>query len=257
MTQKQSRATKQAASQRAAEKAAAIRREQQVKERRRRTVVVSVVVVAVLALILGIGYAVQANRDTTGQAGSAPHGASGGYGVPVGNASAPAHVSVYEDPMCPYCGAFEAASRSWVQKDIDAGKLQMDYHMVAFLDRSSTTQYSSRAVNAMAAVLNSSGPTVFKKFHDLLYANQPQEGSAGLSDAKLLSLAVQAGANKSAVSDAISNNSYKQWVTNATDAMSKHGVTGTPTVFVNGKKFNYTSVQSLSSELQQAVAAQH
>ena len=64
---------------------------------------------------------------------------------------------------------------------------------MAFLDRASTTNYSSRALDAAAAVVDTA-PGSFQAFHDLLYANQPEEGSAGLTDAQLLDYAVQAGA---------------------------------------------------------------
>ena len=59
------------------------------------------------------------------------------------------------------------------------GKIKVDYHMVAFLDRASTTNYSSRALNAAMAVLSTAGPDAFLKFHSLAYANQPEEGVGG------------------------------------------------------------------------------
>jgi protein-disulfide isomerase len=107
--------------------------------------------------------------------------------------------------------------------------------MVAFLDRSSSTRYSSRALNAAAVVLDTAGPQVFLKYHNLLYAHQPAEGSAGLTDQQLIDYAVQSGADRSAVTAPIDNDIYAQWVLNATDQMSKNHVSGTPTVFINGK----------------------
>ena len=89
-------------------------------------------------------------------------------------------VAVYEDFMCPFCGQFEAASRDALEKQVEAGKVQIQYHVLNFLDDSSTTKYSTRAANALAVVLDTSGPEVAKKFHDLLFENQPAEGSAGL-----------------------------------------------------------------------------
>jgi protein-disulfide isomerase len=255
MSRKKSTATRRAESQAASARAAEIRAAQERQERRRRTLVVTVVGVLVLAIVLVIGYLVQASRDTAGQAATPPSGAVGGYAVPAGPSSAPVKVAVYEDFMCPFCGQFEAASRDALEKQVEAGKVQIQYHVVNFLDRSSTTEYSTRAANALAVVLDTSGPEVAKKFHDLLYEHQPQEGSAGLSDAQLVAYAVQAGATQSAVEPGIKDQTYKQWVDNVNDQASKSGVTSTPTVRIDGKTVSFETVDQLVAKVERAVAA--
>ncbi|MFL6131807.1 MAG: DsbA family protein [Nocardioidaceae bacterium] len=251
MTRRRSTATRRAESQAAAARAAAIRREQERKERRRRTILV-VVAVAVLA---AIGTAVSVYVDRTGAPSAAPQGAVATYAVPAGPASARVKVAVYEDFMCPFCGQFERASRTALQKDLADGAVQLQYHVLNFLDGSSTTDYSSRAANAYAAVFDDSGPQVAKKFHDLLFEHQPDEGSAGISDARLLRYAVQAGADRGTVSAAIRDRTYEQWVNNGTDQASKGGVTRTPTVKVNGKTMTFTTIDDLVAKVKSAVAA--
>jgi protein-disulfide isomerase len=258
MAKKRSTATRRADSQAAAARAAAIRREQERKERRRRSLVVSAVVVVVLVLIGAIAYGVQSARDSsTGSAGSGttPTGTVGRYGVPAGSSSAPVKAVIYEDFICPYCGAFESAGRATLQKDIDQGKLQIQYHVLNFLDRSSSTKYSTRAANALGVVLDSSGPKVAKKFHDLLFENQPQEGSAGLTDSQLVDYAVQAGAKRSEVESPIKDGKFDDWVVKGTDAASKAHVTGTPTVRINGKTLPVNSAQDLVVQIQKVVDA--
>jgi protein-disulfide isomerase len=73
------------------------------------------------------------------------------------------------------------------------------------------------------------------KFRTLAFDNQPAEGSAGVPDSTLIQWAVQAGADKAQVTPLINGNVYHQWVVNATDQMSKDGVNGTPTVYINGQ----------------------
>jgi protein-disulfide isomerase len=141
----------------------------------------------------------------------------------------------YEDPQCPICQQFEAQVGDKVAAAIDDGKVKVEYHIVSFLDRASKNQYSSRAANALYVVADTAGPEVFKKFHDLLYQNQPAENSAGPDDDQLIQWAVQAGADESAVSAKIKDDVYGQWITNATDQMSKDGVNGTPGVFIDGQ----------------------
>jgi protein-disulfide isomerase len=251
MTRRRSTATRRAESQAAAERAAAIRREQELKERRRRTIMI-VVALAVLAVI---GTAVSVSVDRAGSPSSSPQGAVARYAVPAGPASAPVKVAVYEDFMCPFCEQFEQASRIALQKDVAAGKVQIQYHVLNFLDDSSTTKYSTRAANAYAAVLDDSGPEVAKKFHDLLFENQPAEGSAGISDGQLLQYAVRAGADRRAVSTAQRDRTFEQWVDNGTEQASKDGVTSTPTVKINGKTVAFKTIDELASKVESAVAA--
>ena len=254
MATKKSKATRRAESEAASARAAAIRAEQERKERRRRTIGVTAAVLVVLALIGGISIAVQSSRDTTGASATAPAGVVGGYAVPVGQASAPVTVDVYEDFMCPVCGELEAAGRSWMQQYADQGKMRLRLHVISFLDRASNgTEYSTRAANAFAVVLDTSGPEVAKKFHDLLFEHQPSEGSDGLSDATLVDLAVQAGADRGAVEKPIDDRQFEQWVKNATDQANKDGVSGTPTVRVDGETLSdYTTMQDLAAKLQAA-----
>jgi len=210
-------------------------REQQRRERMRNFSVIGAVVLAIV-IIGGVLFYVQSQKDTTGQtAKDVPSNLSGTYNVVIGKSSAPTTIKAYEDLQCPICKQFEAVTGQQTQAAIDAGKVKVDYHMVAFLDRSSTTNYSSRALNAAMAVLSTAGPDAFMKFRTIAFQNQPAEGSAGVPDSTLIDWAVQAGADKDKVTPLINGNVYHQWVVNATDQMSKDGVTGTPTIFINGK----------------------
>jgi protein-disulfide isomerase len=201
------------------------------------------VVAALLAIVVG-GYLVQSTRDASGRAATVPAGVTNTYGVVVGDASAPHTVTVYEDFQCPICHDFEGTAGDRLRKAVDAGRIRLDYRMVAFLDDASTTDYSTRALNAAAVVLDSSGQDVFLEFHDLLLDHQPPEGSAGLSDAQLVRYAVRAGADESAVRPGIEDPTFRQWAVNATSQMSRDGVNGTPTVLVDGEMQAEPTLQS-------------
>ena len=219
------------------ERAQALMREQQRRERRRNLLVVGAVVVAI-AIIAVVMFVVQSNKDTTGQAVGAsgtPQNLTGQYNVVIGKSSAPDTIKVYEDFQCPICAYFEKTVGEQMRAGIADGSVQVDFRMVAFLDRASTTNYSSRALNAAMAVLSTAGPDAFLQFHTIAYRNQPAEGSAGVPDSTLIDWAVQAGADKDKVTPLINDNAYHQWVVNATDQMSKDHVTGTPTIFINGE----------------------
>jgi protein-disulfide isomerase len=234
------------------ERAQALMREQKRKERMRNWLVVGSVVVAV-AIIAGVLFFVSSNKDTTGEAvgaGGTPSNLSGAYNVVIGKSSAPTTIKLYEDLQCPICKEFEAATGKQTEAAIAAGKVKVDYHMVAFLDRSSSTNYSSRALNAAMAVLSTAGPDAFMKFRTLAFDNQPAEGTAGEPDSTLVDWAVQSGATESKVKPLIDGNVYHQWVVNATGQMSKDGVTGTPTVFINGKNQGSNPQEAAQAVLQ-------
>jgi protein-disulfide isomerase len=218
-----------------AERAAAAMREQQAAERRRQFVIVGAVV-AVLVLIGGLTWFAISRGDTTGEAVT-PSGTPGntdGYAVVVGDPDAPLTMKFYEDPQCPVCQQFEAAVGDQVDQAIAGGRLKVEYHVVSFLDgRGSPNEYSSRAANALYAVADVAGPEAFAEFHRLVYANQPAEGTDGPEDDQLIAWAVEAGADEAAVRPQIEDKIYEQFVANATDQMSKDGVTGTPGVYID------------------------
>ena len=217
-----------------AAKAAALLAEQRRKEKRRNLLTAGAVVL-VMVLLIGGGFLYNSLRDTTGAKAVVPANLSGPYTVTLGKDSAPAKITLYEDLQCPVCAGLEASAGSLIQQGIDDGKLQVTYHMIAFLDGSSTTRYSTRALNALMTVLDTAGPDVYLKYHSLLYADQPQEGSAGLTDDRLIEIAVQAGADGSAIKGPIDDLKYEQWVKNSTDDFSKRGYSSTPTGVIDGK----------------------
>lgn len=228
---------------RARERAAAGRAARAKAVRTRRWTVVGIAALVVAVIVGGaIWYAGQdptgqSSTSSSGTSGGAPSGADG-YGVVVGRSDAPTTAVIYEDFQCPVCRAFEDATTQPVSAGIADGKIRIEYRIVSFLDEASQNQYSSRAANAAASVLDTAGVEAFKEFHDTLYANQPAEGTAGPDDDQLIEWAVEAGADRDQVSRAIDNGSFDQWVVDATDAMSKDGVTGTPTIEIDGEKLD-------------------
>ncbi len=210
----------------------------------RRNLIVAVAIVAVIAIAVVIGVLVQDERDTTGEHGDAPRGATADYGVVVGDEDAPTSFVIYEDFQCPGCGGFEAAYHQKIRDAVEAGRINVEYRMVSFLDRASLNDYSSRAANAALVVLDQEGADAFWTFHDLLYANQPTEGTAGPDNDELVDYAVEAGADREAVEEGIEDGWFDQWVVNATDQMSKNDVTSTPTLLIDGEQATQESLDA-------------
>jgi protein-disulfide isomerase len=218
-----------------AERAAAAMREREAQERRRRNLMVGAVVLVLLVIVAG-GYFLSRALDTSNNVKAPAAGSqSSKYGLTVGPASAPHNIVIYEDFLCPYCGELERASRDDLSRLTSEGKVQVEYRPFDLLSRIS--DYSARSAAAFSVVLDKSGPQVAKKFHDLLYENQPEETGPFPDNEQLVKLAVQAGAKESDVRGPIENFEGKQWVTDATQAAMDAGVRGTPTVLLDGKVF--------------------
>lgn len=165
--------------------------------------------------------------------------ASGAAVVPPGIAASPAgkpvQIVAYVDFICPICNNFEKTYGADLQTWRDSGKATVEYRPMGFLDQSSTTNYSSRAANAAACVANVS-PEKYNDYFQKLYANQPPENSAGLKNDELKKMATDVGAKD--ISACVDNGTYRPYVKVITAEALAYGVNGTPTVYVDGKKWD-------------------
>lgn len=180
---------------------------------------------------------------TANEAGGIPVGQDGVAGAETGPQDVV--VAVYADYMCPICGAFEETNGQVLAELRQTGEIVVEYRPVAILDRfSQGTQYSTRAA-AAAALVADRAPEAFITFNDLLFANQPEEGTAGLSDERIAELATQAGVPGDLASSIVEGGhmsgaeSFAPWVAAATEQASRDFAPqfGTPTILINGEKF--------------------
>ncbi|MGA5303941.1 DsbA family protein [Nucisporomicrobium flavum] len=220
--------------------------QEQLARERRRTVTLwtTIGVVAVLVIAGFIGWAAAASRDKDTSGKLTVPTVAVDDGTAFARGSGPVNIDIYEDFMCPACHQFETGAGPTLTQLVDAGKVTVRYHPIAILDRYSSTEYSTRSAGASAAAAQGGK---FLEYHDVLYANQPPENSAGLDDAKLIELGTSVGLTDQAFADAIKNKTYTAWATKVTDTASSRGVTGTPTVMVAGKKLDNPTPEALSA----------
>lgn len=222
----------------AAAQAAAAEAARQAKQRKER-LVTGGVVAAVIAVIVAL---VWWNVRDTGPV-AAPQGISADHALVIGSEDAAHEIQVYEDFLCPACASLESATAAPFQAAADAGKARIKYYPLNFLSR--LGDYSERATNAFAVVLDVEGAETAKKFHDLLFANQPSETAARPDNDWLVEKAVEAGADEDAVRPGIEDGTFNDWVEEATDAGSKAGVRATPTVKLDGQDWSTGDIAGL------------
>jgi protein-disulfide isomerase len=208
--------------------------QQKVKDRRRRvTLWTSVAVALVLVIAALVGWTSLSNQDsaTAGKLVTPSLAVDQSTAFKVG--TGPVQVDLYEDFQCPICNEFEQTTGPTVAQMISQNKITVLYHPVAILDRESNgTNYSTRSAGAAAAAAEAGK---FIEFHNVLYQNQPAEGSDGLTDAQLISLGKSVGLGAS-FATAVNDNTYDAWADKVTETFSARGLVGTPTIEVAGKQ---------------------
>jgi len=253
----------------AREKARLLREEQKKRERRNKVLIQGGIIVAVLAiaaLVVSLivvnnrpagpgpqnmasdGILLTAGPDSGIMAVETPALAAGEAPTPTvpDESGTVANIVTYVDYLCPFCGQFEATNSESIRTMVEEGAATLEVHPVAILtNKSAGTQYSLRAANAAACVADTS-PDAFFDFNSLLFENQPEEGTSGLTNEEIKALADEAGVTDlSSVEQCIDDVQFKSWVQDATNrALTEPvpnsdlpSITGTPTVLVNGQQY--------------------
>ncbi|TDW50958.1 protein-disulfide isomerase [Curtobacterium sp. PhB42] len=164
--------------------------------------------------------------------------------VPTSNTDGAVAVTEYVDWACPVCKQFEGAYADQILDKVKSGDATLAIQPVSILDRSyQSSRYASRAANAAMCVANYA-PDKFLDVQTQFFDNQPTEGTSGLTNAEIAKLVKAGGATGSNVSECLSTEQFKGWVTKSTklvtadEALQGTQGFGTPTVVVNGKRLD-------------------
>ncbi|MBW3082192.1 DsbA family protein [Bifidobacterium phasiani] len=266
---------KQTRADRRAAEAAALREQEEraAKERRQQTIIGAIVAVIVVVLVAVAGVAIWRSVHPSEDGGTSsnitideaytqlqqvatkPSRAdeqggivisNGGYGTKAEGAPT---VAIYMDFLCPGCGSLHRELDDTLVEMMQAGQINIELHFMAFMDRYSTDDYSSRAANAALYITeHDDDPAHLLAFLQRMYAEdfQPEEGSAyeSVSDDQIREQAIAAGVSED-VADGMFGGEYYDWL----DAVDRYtpmrselfnqsgslkGSMSTPTVTING-----------------------
>jgi protein-disulfide isomerase len=207
--------------------------------------------VVVAAVVIGV--LVQQSRSSTEHAKVVrPVSAVGpNGGVLVGDANAPVTITEFGDFQCPVCRELHQLWQPTLEQLIQQGKVKFEFVGLEYLDQGTTESLRSAAAGVCAADANK-----FIDYYNALYDGQSStENSGFLTDDQLLTFGQSAGIGDPGFAQCVKSGKYKGWVTKNTDAASQRGVTGTPTVLLNGKVLSNSVAadpQSLTNAVNQA-----
>lgn len=192
----------------------------------------------VLALVIGGFAAVIINStgsksDAVGPANSV----AGGNGVTAypGKAKTNApQVQLYVDYQCPICNEFEKANGAQMMQLAKDGDIRLTVHVMSFLDNRLRNDSSKKAANASFC---SADAGKFAEFHTELFKHQPEKEGDGYPASTYRTVAQQVGISGAALTTfdkCVSDNKYKDYVAATEEKSGKNGVTGTPTIIIDG-----------------------
>ena len=147
----------------------------------------------------------------------------------LGDKNAKITIIEFADFRCPFCEKFyNDAEKQIIAEYVNTGKAKFVFKHYAFLGQESV--WASEA----AECANEQGK--FWEYHDWLYNNQaPESDLAYYSKANLIKYAGQVSLDLNQFSSCLNSDKYSGRVSDDLAKGQAAGVTGTPTVFINGQ----------------------
>jgi protein-disulfide isomerase len=141
-----------------------------------------------------------------------------------GERGAPLELVMFGDFQCPYCLGAQSILRRVRERLGD--RLVFGFRHLPIPERHPLAPLAAEASEAAAAQGR------FWEFHDALYANQPR-----LSRETILDLAGEHGLDAERMEAEIDSGAHRDRIARDVASGEASGATGTPTFFVNGKRF--------------------
>jgi protein-disulfide isomerase len=153
--------------------------------------------VAVGIVLVAVGAGTDSKSSSTGGASSASNHAHPLRGVPqhgdtLGEPNAPATLTVFEDPQCPFCREWNVNALAIVIGDfVRPGKLKLVYRGINIIGPNST--------EGLRAIYAAAGQNKLWNLVEGLYDHQGTENSGWITNDLIRQVAVAAGANADSI----------------------------------------------------------
>jgi protein-disulfide isomerase len=204
--------------------------------------------VIVIAAIAGGVYLLGQSQATAPlSTGDEVRVASEAHGVSVGAADAPVTMDVYEDYSCPHCAQLEAQEGPLYDRIAATGQVRIVYHPIQIVSK-----YGQVAGSAAACVL-AEEPDRWPAVHSALFDNHSTVTDSW-THADFVTWLTTEGVSSDAARTCVAEGRYSSWITDNTSDATAAGVTGTPTLRIQGDIVKTVAGQDLVDALTKAGA---
>ncbi|WP_420129751.1 DsbA family protein [Longimicrobium sp.] len=155
-------------------------------------------------------------------------------GISKGQPNAPVVIMEFADFQCPACGQFARFSEPLVKDHIDAGRVRFvwyDYPLVEIHDNAMLASRAGRCANEQ---------NQFWAYHDYVFGQQGAWSEQNNPVNLFIEYAEQVGLDRNAFAQCLRSDKYQKEVSESRQLGTTLGVSGTPTLFVNGKRVQET-----------------
>ncbi|MEW2356643.1 thioredoxin domain-containing protein [Spirillospora sp. NPDC029432] len=226
----------------ARERLAAERKRQAARAKQRRLlgiVIGAVVAVALVVVVTVIVLDQRGKRDQKAVAYTGPQApvsreADGSIVMAKQGVTAPV-LEVFEDFQCPACKSMEEATGKTIKELAAEGKVKVVYRPFHLFGEQRDPIKSNSFRSAAAALCVPADKWL--SYHDALFKFQPREGSEGFANEDLVAWGKDVGVTDPNFEKCVTEQQKKAQVDSMTKyALEERKVTGTPSVFLDGRK---------------------
>lgn len=173
----------------------------------------------------------------------------------LGSKDAKVQVIEFGDYKCPACKSFGESFVPLIQEDfINDGDVSFYFMNYDFIHSDST-----RAAEFAEVIYQELGNEIFWNFHELLYANQPEDENVDyFTEDKLLELLKQVALidDVSKVQSAFENGEGKKALRVDNEYVERLELQSTPAVFINGELFTDGTYEDFSKQVNEALESE-
>jgi protein-disulfide isomerase len=176
-------------------------------------------------------------------------------GLSMGDPNAAATIEVFEDFQCPACRRFtESTEPLIIENLVSTGNARYVFHHYPFLDGNGVGSIGESDQAANAAMC-ANEQDKFWEMHSILFANWNGENQGAFSNRRLQAMGESLGLDTDAFNSCFNTNKYEAEIQADFDLGQQMGVSGTPTVFVNGERVGAPGQVPSYQEIADAVNA--
>ena len=148
----------------------------------------------------------------------------------IGDPNAPVLVETYEDFLCPHCAEFTFELGPVLLDLVREGKVRWEYKYRVIGGSDSLT------ANMAAECAADQG--MFWEYHEELFRQFTNKGKVALFPNNLKKIAADMGLNEKQFNHCLDSKQHLKEIQAIDQAAAARGVNGTPTIFINGQRYN-------------------